>query len=594
MRTSLNGSSHTSLLGAALLLTGSLACTAPEPASRDSSPAADAWFVDVAASSGLDFVHHSGATGEHYFPETTGSGAALFDYDDDGDLDVYLVQGTALDASGVVPGPLVDRLYRNELIVEGRAGSLRFTDVTAESGLHATGYGLGAATGDYDGDGHVDLYVTNFSANQLWRNQGDGTFRDVTEASGTGGWRWSTSAAFLDYDGDGDLDLYVVNYVNFSFKNHKPCTSIQGNRDYCGPLSYEPVPDRLLENRGDGTFEDVSERGRVLVEYGNGLGLVTADFDDDGRLDVYVANDQMANLLWLNEGPDENGVVTFRDGALLAGAAYSVDGTAEASMGVDAGDFDNDGDLDLVLTHLTGQTNTLYVNEGGGFFSDVSLVSNVGPPSQAYTGFGTAFLDYDNDGWLDLLSVNGAVSAVEALELAGDPHPFHQPNQLLRNLGDATFAEVTARAGEVFELSEVSRGAAFGDLDNDGDLDVVITNVDGPVRLLVNQVGQKNHYLGVRLRTRDGRPDPLAVRTVLRRGGVPLAWRRTRADASYCSANDPRLLFGLGAEAGAVTLEVEWHDGTRERWSDLATDRYHTLTAGSGEAGVETGGEALP
>ncbi len=573
-------------IGSVLLVLGMLSCAAhdvaPPPVAAGDNE--DDWFVDATVASGIDFVHDSGATGEYYFPEMSGSGAALFDYDDDGDLDLYLVQGTKLGPSGTLPGTLADRLFRNDLIsAEGRHSDLRFTDVTTASGITARGYGHGVATGDYDGDGHVDLYVTTFGPNQLWHNNGDGTFSDVTASSGTGDPRWSISAAFVDYDDDGDLDIYVTNYVSFSFETHKPCASAQGNRDYCGPNSYQSVPDRLYQNRGDGTFEDVSESARIIVKYGSGLGLVTGDFNLDGRVDIYVANDGMANFLWLNEGRSADGNVTFRDGALLSGTALAGHGQPEASMGVDAGDYDNDGDLDIVLTHLMGESNTLYVNSGGGIFSDGSLLSNIGPPSRSYTAFGTAFVDYDNDSWLDLLSVNGAVISIEGLELAGDARPYHQPNQLLRNQGDGTFSNVSSLAGVVFELSEISRGAAFGDIDNDGDTDVVITNLDGPARLLVNQVGNKSHYLGVELLTRDGNKNPIGVKVMLVRDGEPVVTRYSRATASYCSANDSRILFGLGSNQQNVSIEVEWSDGERERFLELATDRYHTITAGTGE-----------
>jgi hypothetical protein len=545
------------------------------------APASGDWFVDAAARAGLDFVHRSGRTGAYYFPEISGSGCGFLDHDADGDLDVYLVQAGRMqppgDANGrsAEPrlGPDADRLYRNDLLP---GGALRFTDVAAASGIATRGYGQGVAAGDYDGDGWVDLYVTSFGPNQLLRNQGDGTFRDVTAAARADDPRWSTSASFVDFDRDGRLDLFVANYVDYVFPIHKPCLSAQGRLDYCGPRSFAPLPHRLLRNRGDSGFEDVSARSGVLSARGNGLGVATADLDGDGWIDIFVANDQMENFLWLNRRDG-----TFREVALERGAALSFAGAPEAGMGVDAGDFDDDGDEDLFITHLTGQKNTLYVNDGNGSFEDRSLQAGLGPLSQSRTGFGSAWFDYDNDGRLDLLVVNGAVLAVESLRQAGDPFPFHETNQLFHNEGGGRFREVTREAGRVFASSGVHRGAAFGDVDNDGDSDVLITQIDGPPRLLLNQVGARRHWLGVRLLT--GKRDALGAKAVLRRPGAPSLWRRARSDGSYLSANDPRILFGLGENPGGGSLEVHWPDGRRERFKAPETDRYVTFTQGRGE-----------
>ncbi|HUO87448.1 MAG TPA: VCBS repeat-containing protein, partial [Thermoanaerobaculia bacterium] len=398
---------------------------------------------------GLDFVHVNGRHGELYFVENVGAGAALFDYDGDGDLDLYLVQGEALGPEAQRQG-VGDRLFRNDLTrdADGRP-VLRFTDVTAEAGLAEGEYGMGVAAGDFDGDGHVDLYVTNWGPNRLWRNRGDGTFEDVTAASGTGEPRWSVSATFVDYDRDGDLDLFVGNYVAFSYAVHKVCRSESGLRDYCTPLAFAAESDRLFENRGDGTFADATRAaGLDRVEPAGALGVVAADLDGDGWVDLYVANDLAPNHLWINRGDG-----TFREEALLAGCAVDGQGRAQASMGVDAADFDGDGDEDLFLTHLTGEANTLYVNDGSGMFRDGSIAAGLAAPSLPFTGFGTAFLDYDGDGRLDLLAANGAVRQIEALARAGDPYPLHQTNQLFRNLGAGAdgrvrFADVSAAAGE--------------------------------------------------------------------------------------------------------------------------------------------------
>ena len=523
-----------------------------------------------------------------------GGGAALFDYDVDGDLDLYLVQGAIVapgkgpaDAIDRAPSPYPpsDRLYRNDLDRSaggGAAARLRFTDVTAESGIADADHGMGVAAGDYDNDGYPDLYVTGFGRARLLRNRGGDGFEDRTDAARAGEVGWSVSAAFVDVDRDGWLDLFVGNYVDATAANHKVCRAPAGYVDYCGPLSYNAVPSRLLHNRGDGTFDDVSVASGITARYGPALGIATADFDGDGWLDLYVANDQAANQLWRNRGDG-----TFADDALLAGCAVNGAGRAEASMGVDAGDFDGDGDDDLFMTNLTEETNTLYVNDGHGVFRDATASSGLGPPSLPFTGFGTAWLDWDNDGWLDLLVANGAVVIVEALQSRGDPFPFHQPDLLFRNLGDGRFEDATARAGAPFAEPDSGRGVAFGDLDNDGDVDVVIANVNGPTRLLRNDAADGTAWLGLRLigaPAGTGARDLLGARAVLLRDRPPQLARRSRADGSYASANDPRVLFGLGrpADGAPERVRVTWPDGEVEEWDDLAAGRYHTLRQGEG------------
>lgn len=537
-------------------------------------------FVDATTRSGLEFQHFNGMSGELYFPEMMGGGVALFDYDGDGDLDVYLVQGHMLGGKPVAeatfppahPIPLIDRLYRNDL----EDGRVTFTDVTESAGIRAEGYGMGVAAGDYDNDGHVDLYVTNFGANELWRNRGDGTFEDVTGKAGLGDPNWSVSASWLDYDRDGWLDLYVGNYVDYSFDNPKPCRSSTSARDYCSPLVYQPQVDSLFRNRGDGTFEDVSESTGIRRAYGGALGVVAADFNGDRWPDIYVANDGVANQLWINDGKGR-----FDNDAVMAGVAFNMDGSPEASMGVDAGDFDGDGDEDLFMTHLARETNTLYINDGRGWFEDRTVAMGLANPSFAYTGFGTAWIDYDRDGWLDLLVVNGAVTRVEAQLMAGDPYPLKQPDQLFRNLGDGRYTEVTAQAGTAFKASLVSRGAAFGDLDQDGDPDVVIGNNAGPARVLINVLQGDAGWIGLRLVTREGRRDAYGARVALE-ADRPL-WRRVRADGSYASSNDSRVLFGLGPKAPAeLAVRVIWPDGVEERFAGLASGRYHQLRQGGG------------
>jgi len=593
--------------------------TAAGGAPAAAPPAGDGpWFRDAAEEAGLDFHHFNGGTGDFHMVEILGSGAALFDYDGDGDLDAYLVQGATLEEGDTVddalfplrhPAPPSDRLYRNDLKGTGQdgGGRLTFTDVTAESGIAdlATGYGMGIAAADYDGDGDVDLFVTNYGPDQLLENLGDGTFRDATAAAGLtergeagrgGSGRgqapeWGVPAAFFDKDGDGDLDLFVGNYLAYSLVDPPVCKDLTGAPDFCGPKAFAAQADRLWENRGDGTFADVTRDAGLTGGFGPALGAVVADFDGDRMTDLYVANDAAANNLWLNLGAGR-----FEDQALLAGAAVDQGGSPQGSMGVDAGDFDNDGDLDLFMTHINHETNTLYRNEGDGMFEDMSAETGIGAPSLSFTAFGTAWFDYDNDGWLDLLTVNGAVTKIPALVSAGEPYPLHEPNQLFRNQG-GRFTEVTEQAGPVFELSEVSRGAAFGDVDEDGDVDVLVTNSAGPARLLLNEVGNRNPWLGVRLVTTVGGGlavgDAIGARAAVLRDGAPTLWRRVRPEGSFAVSNDPRILFGLGGEAagGVEGVRVVWADGTEEDFPVTATGRYHTLRRGAGTAVGAAGDE---
>ncbi len=543
-------------------------------------------FTDQAAATGLDFFYFNGMSGEFFFNENVGAGVALFDYDNDGDLDVYFTQGRMQGEgkgleNALFPPPagvaLTDRLFRNDLVVTDDGGRvLHFTDVTEQSGIQGDGYGMGVAAGDYDNDGWVDLYVTNFRANQLWRNNGDGSFSDTTERAGAEEHRWSVSAVFLDYDRDGWLDLFVGNYTDFSLQNKRICYAPNSARDYCSPKLYGALPDRLLRNQGDGSFEDVSEQAGITRAFGPALGVIGTDLNNDGWLDLYVGNDAAANQLWLNQRDG-----TFRDEALLSGTAVNMEGAVEASMGVDAADFDGDGDEDLFMTHLLGETNTLYVNDGHGWFEDRSLVSGLAVPSKAYTSFGTAWFDYDNDGWLDLFAANGEVRVVPILAKAGDNYPLHQPNQLFRNRGDGTFEDISAQAGAVFTLSEVSRGAAFGDLDNDGDTDIVVANNSGAARLLRNEVGNARHWLGLRLVAKQGR-DALGARVEIQIGEDRRLWRRVRTGGSYAAANDPRILVGLGQATRVDRVRVYWADGDVEDWPEVPLGRYTPLRQGQG------------
>jgi hypothetical protein len=565
-------------------------------------PAAD-WFVDRASDSGLKFAHVNGMSGKLDYAEIIGSGVALFDYDNDGDLDVYFAQGQPLRTSAP-PDPRVrgGRLFRNDLVVNpDGTRALTFTDVTEMSGIVSRGYGMGVATGDYNNDGCVDLYLTNLGQNQLFRNNCDGTFTDVSKQSGTMGavGNWSVSAAFVDYDRDGWLDLFVGSYLNWNAATSMPCFSASGRPDYCSPNVFQPQPSRLYHNNRDGTFTDVTKAAGISVEFGPALGVSTADFNGDGWPDIYVTNDGQPNQLWINQHD-----ATFKNTALLAGAAVSAGGRVKGSMGVDAGDMDNDGDEDLFMTELTGEGANFYVNDGRGVFEERGVPSGLAALTVAQTGFGTAWIDYDNDGRLDLLTVNGAVQTIESLARVHDPFPLHQQKRLFRNLGNGRFEDVTAKAGAVFALSEVGRGAAFGDIDNDGDIDVLVNNNNGPARLLINDVGNKKHWIGLRLiggperpavrvvtgpagpvapkpRSGEGGRDMLGARVQITLDNGTTLWRRARADGSYASANDPRVLVGLGESSVAPRVRVLWPDGKSETWSTVPVDRYTSLQEGT-------------
>jgi hypothetical protein len=550
----------------------------PAPPSPDAAPSPDtAWFVDATADTGLDFVHFNGMTGEFYYPEIIGPGVALFDYDNDGDLDIFVVQGQRLGAgTPLVPPrdrlPLKGRLFRNDLEVHADGSrTLRFTDVTEASGINATGYGMGVAVGDYNNDGCADLYVTALGRNQLFRNNCDGTFTDFSRQSGVDDSGWSVSAAFVDFDRDGWLDLYVGHYLDWNVKANTPCFGSSGKR------VYRAQPSRLYHNNRDGTFTDVTVAAGMAAEFGPALGVATADFNGDGWIDLYVANDGQENQLWMNQ---RNG--TFKNLGLLSGAALSPHGKAKAGMGVDAGDFDDDGDEDVFVTNLTGEGHDLYVNDGAATFENQSARSGLGYRSLPYTGFGTAWFDFDNDGRLDLLTVNGAVQTIEAPTQTADPFPLRQRKQLFRNIGHGRFEDVTGRAGAVFDALEVSRGAAFGDIDNDGDIDVVVANNNGPARLLINKVGNRHHWLGLRLMGEHAPRDMLGARVAIVRKAETTRWRRARADGSYASANDPRVLVGLGESTEPPSVRVIWPSGRVEGWASVVIDRYTTLIEGSG------------
>jgi hypothetical protein len=570
---------------------------AERPAEKPAEKPSVEWFVDRTDESGLAFTHFNGMTGDFHYPEVMPPGVALLDFDNDGDLDVFVVQGDmfsgkVIDVALSPPkSPLSSRLFRNDVgpvLSDGpadpKAPALRFTDVTEQARIDVRGYGMGAATGDYNNDGCVDLYVTKLGSNQLLKNNCDGTFTDATAVSRTADPGWSVSAAFVDIDRDGWLDLFVGQYLNYSIAGNVVCYSVSGQRDYCPPSAYRARPSHLFRNNRDGTFSDITAAAGMATEFGPALGVSTADFNRDGWIDIYVANDGAPNQLWINQ---RNG--TFRNTALLAGAAVSAEGRLKASMGVDAADFDEDGDDDVFVGELTGQGADLYVNDGSGVFVEGSAQAGIRLRTLPFTAFGAGWLDADNDGRLDLAIANGAVTHTAEALAAGERFRLQQRRQLFRNLGTGRFEEITDRAGRAFATEEVGRGAAFGDLDNDGDTDVVIANDNGPVRMLVNNVGSRSRWIGLRLVTSVAGPagparrDALGARVAIVGEGGALRWRRARADGSYASANDPRVLAGLGSTtAQSMTVRVLWPGGRAEEWSRIPVGRYTTLVEGTG------------
>ena len=523
-------------------------------------------FTLATADTGLQFQHVNGASPDKYMVETMGSGGLFFDYDRDGWIDVFLVDGGSL-ADRTAANAARHRLYRNR-------GNGTFEDTTAAAGITQTAYGLGACAADVDNDGWLDLYVTAFGPNVLYRNNGDGRFTDVTKAAGAGSTLWSTSCAFGDIDHDGDVDLYVANYVEFSAQNNKFCGDVARKiRAYCDPHVYPGVSGVLYRNNGTGAFTDITVEAGVQRTDGKSLGVIFLDHDADGWSDIFVANDRVPNFLFRNE---RNG--RFREAGLLAGVAVASDGKARAGMGTDFGDYDNDGLPDLVVTNFDLETHSVFRNLGGSIFADATAESGVGPATLPFVGFGTAWFDGDNDGDLDLAIANGHVLDNPGVFRAGARHA--QRKLLFVNDGRGRLTEVGRSAGPGFEPERVSRGLFVADIDNDGDLDMLITNNGQTVDLLRNDGDNRGNALIIRLVGTKSNRDGIGARLRVTSGAK--SWvRDVRAGSSYLGQNDLRVHVGLGTTA-RVDVDVQWPGGTSEALRGIAANQIITVSEGKG------------
>ena len=533
-------------------------------------------FVDVTQELGVSFHYRASHTSKKYLLETMGAGVAVFDYDNDGRLDIYLVNGAPL-ADPTPRGSMPRKTgpdYWNRLYHQRTDGS--FEDVTEKSGLQGAGYGMGVAVGDYDNDGFEDLYVTAYGGNQLYHNNGDGTFTDLTKKAGVAGGGWSTSTAWVDLDGDGFLDLVVLRYLDWDFDDIWCGEHKEGYRAYCHPDYFKPIAPLVYHNNHDGTFTEVSQKVG-LGKAGKGLGIAIADYDRDGHVDIFVANDSMPEFLYHNRGDG-----TFEEVGLASGVAVDQDGRTYAGMGVDFADYNNDGWPDVVVTDLANQRYAVYQNDGDGTFTYATQSVGLGPITLPHSGWGMRLLDYDNDGWKDLLVAQG--HDLDTIELNYPNLHYREPMLLARNTGRG-FVDVSSYSGTVFQKPWVARGMAIGDLGNDGRLDAVVTTNDGQVHVLQNQTAAKNHWILLKLIGHQSNRDAIGADITLTTGsGRQHATVSTTS--SYLSASDKRVHFGLGPESSIQKLEVRWPSGVRQTLTDLAADQVIQVEEPTAAAGT--------
>jgi enediyne biosynthesis protein E4 len=515
----------------------------------------------------INWTHTNGRSPEWYLPETVGAGCGFLDYDNDGWMDIYLVNSGPCDFY-TPPQPLRNALYRNN-----RDGT--FTDVTEKAGVLGNAYGMGVAVGDYDADGFPDLYVTQYPRSILYHNNGDGTFTDVTAKAGVSAPGWGSSAVWFDYDNDGRLDLFVCRFVDFDKSKNKFCgNTLTGERWYCKPNVYGPEPSYLFHNNGDGTFTDVSKESGIAASLGKAWGVVAADINNDGWMDLFIGNDTVANFLFLNRGKKG-----FEEAGLLAGVGYNTFGRARSGMGVDAADYDQDGFLDLFVANVDQEMYALYHNNKDETFNDVSIPTGIGPTTQYMSGWGLKFFDYDNDGNLDLFLCNGHPD--DEVEKRVEHVTYREPLLLFRNTGLGHFKNVSLESGPIFSQPLAARGMALGDFDNDGSVDVLIGINNGPPVLLRNNAGRQNHWLGLRLIGRKSNIDAVGAKITYRSGDLQRTHTKV-GGGSYLAAHDPRLVLGLGQRTKIDWLEIQWPQpsGAKERFTELPIDRYITITEG--------------
>lgn len=549
------------LIGALAAMPGFVGCRRETTPSESRIPL----MRDVTKETGITFVHTDGSSGRRYIMETVTCGLALFDYNNDGLLDIYFVNGAPLPGAPARNPPPRNELWRND-------GNWHFTNVTDQAGVGDTGFGMGVTVGDYDNDGWPDIFVNNYGPNKLYHNNGDGTFTDVTDQAGVGGGnRMGAGAAFLDYDNDGDLDLYVANYVKFTEQSHR-VHYVKGYPMYAGPRDFPPEPDQLYRNNGDGTFTDVSMETGIGTHAGSGMGIVCSDYDNDGDTDVFVLNDVAGNFLFRNDGQGH-----FEEVGLETGFAYNGSGDELGSMGIDCGDYDNDGWLDFFMTSYQAELPVLYRNLGNGTLEDVTVVTGAGQGCLPYVNWGTGLIDFNNDGWKDLFIACGHLQ--DNIDLYDDSTAYAVRNILLLNRGNGTFEDVSRRCGDGLDPVYSSRGAVFGDLDNDGDIDIVVLNSREKPTIIRNDQRSGNHWVQITLRGVQSNRDAVGAKIRIVAGGLTQV-DEVHSGRGYQSYWGPRLHFGLGRAAVIDRIEIHWPSGKTQVFEHLPVDRFITFTEG--------------